>query len=232
MATQTAQTTRGNGGVLTAAPRHPARYTAALLPIMAAHLGGCTRILDPFAGVGGIYRLAPLLAPGVALVGVELEPEWAAADARTVTGDARRLVELFGGGAFDGVCTSPTYGNRMADHHEARDASRRNTYRHALERALTAGNSGALQWGRAYQDFHAQVWAQVYAVLRPGGVFVLNVKDHYRAGALVGVTAWHAAAAAECGFTLVAQEAVRCSGLRFGANRARVDYESVLVFRR
>jgi len=215
---------------VTQIPRHPARFTGALVPVMARHLAGKKHILDPFAGVGGCYALAAHL-PGALIVGVEIEPEWAAADTRTVCGDSLKLVELFGTERFDGVCTSPTYGNRMADHHEARDASRRNTYRHALGRQLNPANSGAMQWGDAYRAFHLAVWAQVYAVLQPGGVFVLNVKDHYRRGELQPVAAWHIEAARACGFTLVAHDLVPCPGLRFGANgRLRVDNENVIVF--
>lgn len=47
----------------------------------------------------------------------------------TVIGDATRLP--FDNRMFDAVITSPTYGNRMADHHDAQDGSKRITYRHS-----------------------------------------------------------------------------------------------------
>ena len=63
----------------------------------------------------------------------------------TTTGDSGQM--HYPDVTFDAICTSPTYGNRMADHHEARDGSPRDTYRHVLGRPLTPGNSGALHWG-------------------------------------------------------------------------------------
>ena len=78
--------------------------------------------------------------------------------------------------------TSPTYGDRLADHHDARDGSVRHSYKHDLGRDLHPDNSGAMQWGPAYRDFHTAAWVEVRRVLRPGGRFVLNVKDHVRGG--------------------------------------------------
>ena len=138
---------------------HPATYTDALLPIFAELLlkshghsvavgPGPAKILDPFAGTGKIARLRAWL-PQAEFYGYEIEPEWAeqarAAGCACTTGDSRQM--HYPDAMFDAICTSPTYGNRMADHHEARDASPRHTYRHTLGRPLTPGNSGALQWG-------------------------------------------------------------------------------------
>lgn len=72
-----------------------------------------TRVLDPFAGVGGIHQLR---AAGYETVGVELEPEWACASQWTIVGDSRGLP--FPDGRFDAVVTSPAYGNRMADSYD------------------------------------------------------------------------------------------------------------------
>src|SRR5437868_9381022 len=103
-------------------------------------------VLDPFAGVGGIHTLAAL---GIAhTVGVELEPECALQHPRNIVGSALALP--FPDDTFDAIVTSPCYGNRMADHHDAKDASRRNTYTHALGRPLAFANAGSLQWGDSY----------------------------------------------------------------------------------
>ena len=53
---------------------------------------------------------------------------------------------------FEAICTSPTYGNRMADHFEAKDGSKRNTYRYAIGRALDEENTGKMQWGKKYRE--------------------------------------------------------------------------------
>lgn len=209
-------------------PRHPARYSKELLPKLAEYLCGCLRILDPFGGVGGIFALAPFL-PGAQIEAIEIEPEWAGQDARITLGNALALP--WADGTFDAVCTSPCYGNRMADHHEARDASRRNTYRHCLGRALHPDNAGGLQWGPAYRAFHVQAWTEARRVLRPGARFVLNVKDHIRAGERMQVTDWHAETLAGLGFRLVKFTEIRCPGQRCGANgHLRVNSEAVILF--
>lgn len=210
--------------------KHPARYTPALLPIMAGMLRGARRILDPFAGVGGVFGLTAWL-PDATIEAIELEPEWAACDSRITQGNALALP--WPAGYFDAVCTSPTYGNRMADHHHARDASTRRTYTHTLNRALHPDNSGRLQWGEAYRDFHRRAWTEARRVMTPDARFVLNCKDHVRDGELVGVTAWHVKTLIELGFELVREERVLCPGMRYGANhQARVEYENVILLRR
>lgn len=112
-------------------PEHPAKFSAPILEVLAARVGavadagpyltGPVRVLDPFAGVGGVHRLA---RPGeIETVGVEIEPEWANQHPDTIVGDATKLP--FEDGSFDVVATSPCYGNRMADQHEAKDACKR-----------------------------------------------------------------------------------------------------------
>ena len=209
--------------------RHPARYSSQLLPTLVLYLQGSTRILDPFGGVGGIFDLASFL-PGAQIDAIEIEPEWAEQDPRTTLGNALALPWV--DGTFDAVCTSPCYGNRMADHHQARDASRRNTYRHALGRSLHPDNAGGLQWGPAYRAFHVQAWTEARRVLRPGARFVLNVKDHIRAGVVQPVTDWHTETLLSMGFDLVNRAEIKCPGQRRGANgNVRVNAESVLCFR-
>lgn len=114
------------------APRpHPAKWSApiadrittlvhAQADRMCPRLDGAMRWFDPFAGVGQLLdRLAE--HPDVEAVGVELEDEWAVQGQRVLVGDSTSLPAHWTG-LFDGVVTSPVYGNRMSDHHEARDA--------------------------------------------------------------------------------------------------------------
>jgi tRNA G10 N-methylase Trm11 len=210
-------------------PPHPAKYSPALYPVFARMLKGCTRLLDPFAGVGGIFKLAPWL-PGCEIQAVEIEREWATAHPQTTLGDALALP--WPDGYFDAICTSPTYANRMADHHNARDGSRRHTYRHYLGRPLHPNNSGAMQWSEAYRALHVKAWAEVARVLTLGGRFVLNIKDHYRAGELKPVTAWHIETLTLLGFTLIEHVRVETPGQRHGANGdKRADHESIILFR-
>jgi SAM-dependent methyltransferase len=206
---------------------HPARYTAELLPIFAQFLKPQWRVLDPFAGVGGIHDLRDFVA--VETIGVEIEPEWAAMHPHTQEGDA---VDLnFADECFDAIVTSPTYGNRLADHHEASDPDKRRTYRHDLGRALHERNSGRLQWGPKYREFHRAAWEEALRVLRPGGIFLLNVKDHIRDGRRQSVSAWHAQTLLELGCGFVDCVPVATPSLRFGANAtSRVDAELVWAF--
>jgi SAM-dependent methyltransferase len=218
---------------------HPATFTDALLPIMAELLpAGPAKILDSFTGTGKIARLRQWL-PQAEFFGYEIEPEWAdqarTAGCITTTGDSRHM--HYPDAMFDAICTSPTYGNRMADHHEARDGSPRHTYRHVLGRALTPGNSGAMRWsagsaGDEYRALHLAVWTECRRVLKPGGIFVLNLKDHIRKGVLQPVTNWHAITLLMLGFVCTRRVHVPCPGQRHGANgHLRVEYESVLQFR-
>ena len=210
--------------------RHPAKYTRVLLPYFSSILSdyGAIRVLDPMAGTGRIHDLSDLL-PGLQTFGIEIEHEWAAMHPRTRQGDALDLP--WPDGYFDAIVVSPTYGNRMADHHDAMDGSRRNTYRHALGRSLSQNNSGALQWGDQYRDFHRRAWAESARVLRAGGVFVVNVKAHIRRGIVIDVPAWHASALRDLGLVQVAGYDVPCPGQRFGQNgEARVDSAMIMVF--
>ena len=260
---------------------HPAPYTDALLPIMAELLpAGPARILDPFCGTGKIARLRQWL-PEAQFFGYEIEHEWAAearaAGCRCITGDSRDMI--YGRDAFDAICTSATYGNRMADHHDAQERCRRcfgqgewctlhgmaqddprhdytypecehamipctscngtgshtytrHTYRHTLGRPLTEGNSGGMQWGEEYRALHVAVWTECRRVLKPGGILVLNMKDHIRKGVLQPVTNWHAVTLLMLGFVCTRRVHVPCPGQRHGTNgHLRVEYESVLQFR-
>lgn len=133
----------------------------------------------------------------------------------------------------EGYLHHNTYGNRMADHHEARDTSKRNTYRHTLGEALQPRNTGQMQWGKEYRALHELAWKECWRVLRPQGRMVLNVKDHIRNGQLIDVVGWHTFILCSMGFQLSQTHLIPLPGLRQGANYdVRVDQEFVLVFKK
>ncbi len=226
--------------------KHPARFSVALFPhfyrivedFVANRytLSPKTKILDPFAGTGRIHELEDL-DELVYTFGIEIEPEWAACDPRTMQGDATRLP--WEAQTFDLVITSPTYGNRFADKHQARDGSTRRGYTHDLRamtgdelRVLAATNTGGFHFGsKQYEALHRLAWAEVWRVLKRKGRFVLNVKNFPRNGKIVNVCQWHVdLLAADLGFDLLEEIQVPTPGLRYGENRERVDHEMIYVF--
>lgn len=220
--------------------RNPARFNKKVLATIEVILSeiteydadGVRTILDPFAGEGGIH----VLRPGYETWGLELEAEWAHAtslgEKYTKVGDVKNLRRYYRR-QWDAIVTSPTYGNRMADHHEAKDGSRRHTYRHTLGRALTDGNSGAMQWGKRYREFHRDAWAIVVKELRPGGWFLLNCKDHIRGGVREKVTDFHVGVLEDLGLVVWERVIVELPGLQHGENwQVRVPGEEVAVLRK
>lgn len=183
---------------------HPAEWSEEVLVLLDKIVPTDVVVLDPMAGTG--WRLEEGL-PGRALWGIELEPEWTMGAVWVQQGDATALP--FEDDTFDWVVTSPTYANRMADHHnaqerckpckgtgrrgrgqcskcggEGRRTYKRLTYRHRLGRPLSEGSTASLGWlgkeGEQYREIHERAWREVWRVLVPGGGFALNVKNHYR----------------------------------------------------
>lgn len=209
-------------------PPHPAKYSQALYPVLVRMLKGSARLVDPFGGRGGIFTLSPFLA-GCNIHAVEIEPEWASAHPRTTLGNALALP--WPDRYFDAVCTSPCYGNRMADHFRSNIGHKRATYRNFLGRPLHPDNAGKLQWGEKYKEFHIKAWTEARRVLSTGGRFVLNIKDHIRDGEMVPVTDWHIDTLVSLGFTVRDHKRVETPGYRWGQNgHKRYEYESVILF--
>lgn len=210
--------------------KHPAAYSDVSIPVLEQCLRGAANVLDPMGGSGKLARIKAYGYRG-RVVCNDLEPEWANGYAVDEWHNSDAAAMPWAADAsFDAIATSPTYGNRMADHHNARDASRRITYRHKLGRALHAENTGAMQWGAAYRHKHLAIYRECLRVLKPGGLFVLNVSDHIRAGRRVYVSKWHLETLREMGLTLRACHAVKTRRMRRGANwRARCAAEYVFL---
>lgn len=215
---------------------HPAPYSPRVLEVIAALLPQRAKLLDPFAGVGRIHILQ---RPGLQITGVELEPEWAKAHPRTIVGNALALP--FADNTFDVAATSPVFGNRMSDHHHAADNSLRRSYTHDLRRQtgdpdleLQPDNAGVLfAWQSEYWAFHEQAWKELRRVLKPHGLFLLNVSDIIRDGEQLPTAKTHAIVACEAGFELISKHPIRTRRMRYGANGdARPEFEWVLEFRR
>jgi hypothetical protein len=221
---------------------HPARYSPELVDLFRTILAEYgipgDNILDPFAGTGRVHELQ---TDGWDTVGIELEPEWADLHPDTRVGDATDLP--FDPESFGAIITSPTYGNRLADSHNATDPERRRSYTHDLGRDLGDTNTGTLHWrtsppGREaagsldYRTMHEKAWGEAVLVLAPGGLFILNCCDHVRDGLVQPVTAWHCWALGRLGLDYVESRSVPTRKLRQGANGDLREQEQVHVFRK
>ena len=213
---------------------HPAPFSDPILDKVADHLketGQHGTVLDPFAGTGRVHELRE--RAGVNTMGIEIEPEWAAKHPDTHEGNALVLTDSVEPGSVDAIATSPTYGNRMADHHDATDDSVRLTYKHTLGRDLHEDNSGQMQWGDEYRRFHRAAWVEAVAALKPAGTLTLNIKNHIRGDKQQRVTEWHLDTLYDLGLHLVALDIVPTKGLMAGANAdTRTLAEYVMTFRK
>ena len=202
---------------------HPAKFTKALEPYLQAN----GLVLDPFAGTGRIGKMVAGTA-----VGVELEREWAIQgreyNTRMVIGNS--ILLPFKDNTFDAIVTSPAYGNRMADRHDAKDGSLRRSYRHLLGRNLTFGNTGGMHWCDKYRRTHMLAYAECVRVLKRGGMFVLNISDHIRKGRRVPVSDWHTQTLIDLGLTYLSNLDIETPRMRFVANRKRAEREHVRRF--
>jgi len=209
--------------------RHPAKFSDVLLPIfedVSNKYFPDGKILDPFAGTG--EKIKKLF--GDRVVTLEIEPEWAFMQ-NDVQGDATQLP--FRNENFQAILTSITYGNRMADCHNARDSSRRNTYTHVIGHNLHDNNTGKMNWGKKYRDMHALAWKECCRVLKPSGYIVLNISNHIRKGKEIDVSGWHRDLIVSWGLTLQEEILVPTPRLRYGANsNLRVDNEKVIIFQK
>ena len=208
---------------------HPAKFSEGIIETMAQLLvdhHGC--VLDPFAGTGRIHRLEDL--GSWCTHGVEIESEWAEYHHKTIQGDSRNLP--YADGSFAVVATSPTYGNGMGQRKPYMNRSKgvRHSYADRLGRELTAGNTGAVRWGKEYCDLHYLVWAEVARVLNVGGRLLLNFKDPIRKGQLMPVSGWHLAVLAEFGIIYQGAVPIATPGMRAGEHASHRIGSGEIIF--
>lgn len=214
---------------------HPAKFSKAVTDRISKYLLDLPEplfILDPFAGVGGVHEFNSDIL-NIHTYGIELEPEWASQHDRTYTGDARDLVDIAAWLGINCIVTSPCYGNRMADHHNAKDDSKRITYKHKLGHDLSEGSAAGMQWGEDYRNFHMFVWMRCTDLIRQagGGWFILNCKDHIRKDVHQAVTMWHIDFLNSIGWETVDVDLIDTKGMGFGANREKRAEEWVALLR-
>lgn len=206
---------------------HPAKFSPEVLTAIVKSLPPRARTwwaLDPFAGIGTIHSL-----PGNT-VGIEIEEEWASEHPDTIWGDCLEVMRLYPDKSWDAIITSPCFGNRLADNHNAQDPSKRITYRHVLGRKPDPKSSATMQWNKKYRDFHEKVWAEGVRILKPNGLFVLDISDHIRKGQIQPVTAWHLRTLLDLNLHVKDIQNVPTHRMGFGANRdLRVPFEHVIT---
>lgn len=217
--------------------KHPAKFSDPVLDRIGDHLyqyGWPKRMLDPFAGTGKVHHLAAEPNYDLPLrsftVGVEIEADWANLHPCNLIADALALP--FPDDTFDGMVTSPVYGNRFSDHHNARDGSVRRSYTHDIGHQLHPHNSGTLPWGPLYREFHDAAWTECLRVLEPEALIVVNVSNHIRRGVEQPVTEWHHNWFLDHECEVVDFDCVSTTRLRHGANReARARCENIFTVR-
>ena len=227
--------------------RHPAKFSdpiivqlESILPKLANEQGRPLRVLDPFAGVGGIHRLA---IPGVVeTVGVEIEEGFARVGCQpTLFGPTRMIVANaklmpFRAGTFDAICTSPAYGNRFADDFKIGKHSRWKyvSYSFGLGRSLHPDNGGKYYYGKKYKELHVTVWRECVRVLREQGWLVLNISDFVKQHAIVEVSQWHHDVLLDLGFDLIDHYEVATKRLHYGSTSSsqRATHENIYIFKR
>ena len=216
-------------------PKHPAKYSDSLLPQIAEWLSGYPLVLDPFGGTGKIGHVKQHGFTGQ-VISNDLEIEWAeqaldnGCDGYFVL-DATDLV-VFDDSSIPAIATSPTYGSRMADHHRAKDTSKRLTYTHLIERDLSVNNTGKMHFGsHDYCNLHWLAYLEFRRVLQPNGILILNMSNFIKADQEVFVSEWHVSILEKLGFKLLEHKQIETPRMRFGKNHEkRITHENLYLF--
>lgn len=214
---------------------HPAKFTSNQIEQIASAIAEefgddkAIKILDPYAGVGKVYELQEY---GHFVQGIEIELEWARQHPNTVCDDSHRWMSLVYRNSFHAVVTSYVFPNRMTDHHNAKDGSKRHSYKHYLGRDPSKGSSATLGWGKKWRQFHREGFRLMSRVVKKNGLIIIDSKNCYKKGELVMVNEWTIRTLAKMGFPLLQVRPVFTRGLTHGKNyEDRTDRHLIIVVR-
>jgi tRNA G10 N-methylase Trm11 len=237
--------------------KHPCVFSESILIELAKLIPHNTTILDPFAGTGKLAQIKTLGWQG-RIICNDIQPEYEALCEYPVDQwihfDAENLNlwhftkkelgpfdELFDDPSLtdindlllDGIVTSPTYGNRMADHWQPKDTSKRISYTFCLGKDLDPRNTGLMQWGKDYRDKHERIYHTLTRLVKPKGFFILNISNHIRNKQVVDVKTWHKHTLLACGWHFLREIPIVTRRMRYGANHeSRPQSEYLLEFTR
>lgn len=195
-----------------------------------------SHIHDPFAGAGErMERLADHL--GIVFTGTEIEPAFIRSSC-VAQGDSTDPSSYPVGSQY-AIVTSPVYPNGMADDHEARDQSKRNTYRARLGTLMHQNNMGGKGYRgtkrggaslrrRQYWNLAercVQNWGGAHTVLVNVSDFIHTVNGQRLTEPVV--SDW-VELLTRHGWVVVDVHDVKTQRQRYGANRIRVEKESII----
>lgn len=215
------------------AKKNPAKFSDSILQVIEnyilAKLPLESTILDPFGGSGKIAKIKDNVDVKIHCNDIENGWKekfpvdmWYHQDAEFLTTDC----------TFDAIITSPTYGNRMADHHNAKDASKRITYTHRYGNKLTEGNTGVMHFGNEYKNKHYKIFVHLKQLLKTNGYLMVNVSNFIRSGKEVDVVGWWQEMLSSIGYIFIEKIPIATPRMRYGANaKSRVDNEYLLIYK-
>lgn len=118
------------------------------------------------------------------------------------------------------------------DHHNAKDKSKRHTYKHYLGRDPSPESSATLGWGKEWKKFHREGFRLMQRVVRPNGLIILDSKNHFtdRGATEHFVNEWVIRTLNKMGMPLLQVRPVFARGLRHGKNyNERADRHLIIA---
>ena len=172
---------------------HPAKFSDAALAAVGDPVIGKQCVLDPFAG-SGLHPRAARARPSRSTIGIEIEQWEGICTPRKI-----RSATLFAPARSRNGSTPaigehrPTFGNRMADHHDARDdGDRGHLQAPARARSPPPYNSASVATGTQVPRLPcARVDRGGAACSSPAGSPSSTSRNHIRRGKKQHVSSWH-----------------------------------------